>query len=185
MPREKKAYFFTIDLIIGLSILFLGVTLYYLNVNPNSQNAPSQPITSYEIMTKLDKTIGSIYFVPFLNSYIKSNMTLVRADLSYGQQICEFYSLNLSGKLSFDMARNLTNYFVNIPILGNASKQEIPYNITMLIYENGKNATIYGSNLYKQDASYITTMRGFFAGASNITSTGFFGPCMIDVLIWY
>lgn len=183
--KNKKAYFFTIDLILGLSILFIGVTLYYLNVNPTFQNPSSQPINSYEILTKLDKSIGSISYVPNMESFITSNQSLVRADLSYGQQICEFYTLNLSGRIDLDMAKNLTDYFINFPILGNANKQEIPYNITVLIYENGKNATIYGSSFWNKDATYITTTRGFFAGASNITRTGFFGPCMIDVLVWY
>ncbi len=193
---RKKAYFFTIDLVIGLSIFFIGITLYYIGLSNTQVTTKSSPITAYSILDKMNKKVGILtatansnpaYDVSYyLKSYVKSNYSYLKAGLSYGEELCYLFNQSQLHPSLLELDKNFTKFFIDIVIFGNETKVRIPYRVVISVLENGKNATLYGNpQEYEKKAQYITTADGFFSGEVNEENkVTIFGPCIIKSSIW-
>lgn len=172
---KKRGYFFTLDAVLGLTVLVIGVfliTSYYINVQqPVQVGLLADDLMGFLSNTKIND-LNNAY--AGIGGQLWSQGAITDADNSLLQQIGEFYKTN---------NLNAAEKFVQ-----NASKDAIPpqylYEVWvdgMLIYPKSPSQEHMDS---KSGTRLLLTSKKITFGILNKTTSDIWGPYKAEVLVW-
>ena len=175
MQIKKRGYFFTLDAVLGLTILIVGVFLVtssYVNVPQTAQvELLSDDLLNFFSNVKI-KDLNNVY--AGVGGELWNEGIITDADNSLLQQIGEFYAKN-----KLDIAEKF---------IQNVSKDAVP---EQYIYE----VWVGGLILYpgaptpqhiksKNSTGLLLTSKGLTFGIINRTTGDLWGPYKAEVFVW-
>ena len=172
---KKRGYFFTLDAVLGLTVLVIGVfliTSYYINVQqPVQVGLLADDLMGFLSNTKI-KDLNNAY--AGIGGQLWTQGTITDADNSLLQQIGEFYKTS-----NLDIAEKFVQ---------NVSKDVVPpqylYEVWvegMLIYPKSPSQSHMNS---KSGTRLLLTSKKITFGILNRTTSDIWGPYKAEVFVW-
>lgn len=167
---EKRGYFFTLDAIIGLTMLAIGIFLFY-SVSTPFPTLYSQPLSlSQDILDAL----AQIKLYEFNNAFIdelRATENIKRMDNTVLEQIAIFYLESKINPNKLTLASRLVEELVKGSV-----PQQYGFNLKI------EDELIYETSAISARTDIITSSKTMVMGVISKAST--FGPLTAEVNVW-